>query len=86
MAHHKSALKRIRQSEKKRIYNRQNKKAIKLSVRAVNEADTFETAQQELSKAFRVLDKAAAKGILQKNTAAHRKAKLTKRINKLKAE
>jgi small subunit ribosomal protein S20 len=86
MAHHKSALKRIRQSDKKRIYNRQNKKSIKLSVRAINEADNFETAQQKLSEAFKVLDKAAARGILHKNTAANKKARLTKRVNKLKAE
>ena len=86
MAHHKSALKRIRQSDKKRIYNRQNKKVIKLTVRAVNEAESFDLGQQELSKAFKVLDKATAKGIIHKNNAANTKARLTKKVNKLKAE
>jgi small subunit ribosomal protein S20 len=84
MAHHKSALKRMRQSEKKRIYNRQKRKGMKLSFRAVNEAKSFDQAQLELVKAFSVLDKAAAKGVIHKNTAAHKKSSLYKTIMKLK--
>jgi len=86
MAHHKSALKRIRQSETKRIYNRQKKKAIKLALRSIREADNFETAQQALVKTFSVLDKAAAKGILHRNNVANKKSKLTKFVNSLKSE
>lgn len=86
MAHHKSALKRIRQSKKRRIYNRQFKKTIKMAIRAVREADSYETAQEKLVKTFSVLDKAAAKGVLHKNNAANKKSKLTKFVNSLKQE
>ena len=84
MAHHKSALKRIRQSEKKRIYNRQNKKSMKLSIRAVREAKSFDEAQQSLVKAYSVLDTLAARGIIHKNKAANDKSKLTKHVYSLK--
>jgi small subunit ribosomal protein S20 len=86
MAHHKSALKRIRQSNKRRIYNRQFKKTIKMAIRSVREADSFETAQENLVKTFSVLDKAAAKGVLHKNNAANKKSKLTKFVRSLKNE
>ena len=86
MAHHKSALKRIRQSERRRIYNRQKKKAIKMALRSVREADSYETAQEALVKTFSVLDKAAAKGILHKNNVANKKSKLTKFVRSLQAE
>jgi small subunit ribosomal protein S20 len=86
MAHHKSALKRIRQSNKRRIYNRQFKKTIKMAIRSVREAEDFETAQQNLVKTFSVLDKAAAKGVLHKNNAANKKSKLTKFVRSLKNE
>jgi len=86
MAHHKSALKRIRQSERRRIYNRQKKKAIKMALRSVREADSYETAQEALVKTFSVLDKAAAKGILHKNNVANKKSKLTKYVRSLQAE
>ncbi len=86
MAHHKSALKRIKQSQKRRIYNRQFKKTIKMSIRAVREAESYETAQEKLVKTFSVLDKAAAKGVLHKNNAANKKSKLTKFVSSLKQE
>ncbi len=86
MAHHKSALKRIRQSNKRRIYNRQFKKSIKMVIRSVREAEDFETAQQNLVKTFSVLDKAAAKGVLHKNNVANKKSKLTKFVRGLKTE
>ncbi|OGU56830.1 MAG: 30S ribosomal protein S20 [Ignavibacteria bacterium GWF2_33_9] len=83
MAHHKSALKRIRQSRKARIYNRQNKKVLKFALRSVKEATTFEDAVAKYQKATSVLDRVAAKGIIHKNNAAHQKSALAKFVKKL---
>jgi len=84
MAHHKSALKRIRQSRRLKLYNRLNKRILKNAVRAVNESQTFEEAGQNLKKAVSVLDKLAARKIIHKNNAANKKSSLSKMVNKLK--
>lgn len=86
MAHHKSALKRIRQNEKRRIYNRRNKKLIKTAIRSVREADNYETALENFRKAGSVLDKAAVRGIIHKNKAAGQKSKLSKVVLSLKGK
>ncbi|HOM04456.1 MAG TPA: 30S ribosomal protein S20 [Candidatus Kapabacteria bacterium] len=85
MAHHKSALKRIRQSKKRRLYNRANKRQVKLAIRAVREAKTYEEALQLVNKAYSVLDKVAARGVIHKNKAANHKSAITKIANKLQA-
>ena len=84
MAHHKSALKRMRQSRKLRLYNRQYKKAAKFAIRAVREATVFEDAVVKLQHATKILDRVAAKGIMHKNNAANKKSKLAKFVSKLK--
>jgi small subunit ribosomal protein S20 len=86
MAHHKSALKRMRQSRKRRLYNRQNKKTAKFAVRAVREATTFEEALEKFRLATKILDRISAKDVLHKNTAANKKSALAKFVNKLKFE
>jgi small subunit ribosomal protein S20 len=82
MAHHKSAIKRIRQSRKSRIYNRQNKKTLKMAIRSLKEATTFEDAVAKYQKATSILDKVAAKGIIHKNNAANHKSALSKIVKK----
>jgi len=86
MAHHKSAIKRIRQSKKRNYYNRQNKKAVKMALRGVRESKTYEEAAEKLKVASKVLDQVAARGILHKNTAANKKSSLAKFVNKLKVQ
>lgn len=86
MAHHKSALKRIRQSRKARIYNRQNKKLVKFAIRAVKEAKTYEEAVEKLNKAMSILDKVAARGVIHKNNAANKKSKLAHFVKKLEPQ
>lgn len=83
MAHHKSALKRIRQSKKRRLYNRANKRLVKQAIRAVREAKTHEEALQLLNKAYSVLDKVAARGVIHKNKAANHKSALAKIAKRL---
>ena len=83
MAHHKSALKRIRSSEKRRTRNRQDRKKLKTLAQAVRSSENKEVAQQALAAALPFIDKISAKGILHKNKAARQKSKLTKFVNKM---
>jgi len=84
MAHHKSCLKRIRQTKKRNYYNKSNKKVMKQAIRAVREATEFEDASAKLVKASSVLDRVTAKGIVHKNFAANKKSSLAKFVNSLK--
>lgn len=81
---HKSAQKRARQTPKRTEYNKHFKAKIKSAVKNVTSAKTKDEAEKQLKKASSVLDRAATKGILHKNTAANKKSKLTKSVNKLK--
>jgi len=84
MAHHKSALKRIRQSNKLRLYNKRYKKAFKTAIKAVRISKNYDEAFELLRKAGSILDKVAAKGIIHKNKAANNKSRLTKYVKSLK--
>jgi small subunit ribosomal protein S20 len=76
-----SAAKRLRQSAKKRLHNRIVKKIVKTSARkaldTVAEKD-FEAAEAQFRAAVAKIDKAGARGVLHKNTAARRKSKLAR--------
>ncbi len=89
MANHKSALKRIRTSERKRARNRifisRARTDIK-SARIQIEDSDIEAARKATITAIRTLDKAASKGILHKNNAARRKSRLMKRLVALEAQ
>lgn len=85
MAHHKSALKRIRQNEKRRIYNRRNKTIAKKIIKAIQKSKSFDEADELLSQAYKVLDRISAHRVIHKNNAAHKKSRLARFVNKLKA-
>ncbi len=84
MAHHKSALKRIRQNRKRRLYNRQNKRNSKEIIKAIRRSSSYEEACELLKRAYSVLDRISARGVIHKNNAANKKAKLARLVNKLK--
>ncbi|MGQ9818859.1 MAG: 30S ribosomal protein S20 [Candidatus Kapaibacteriales bacterium] len=84
MAHHKSALKRIRQNEKRRVYNRRNKMVAKKIVKAIKKAKSFEDARELLSQAYKILDRISARGVIHKNNASNKKSRLARFVNKLK--
>ncbi len=86
MAHHKSALKRIRQSEKRNTYNRLNKKQLKEAVKAVHSSSVYNDAAEKLKNASKLLDKAASRKIMKKNTVANRKSSLTRLVNSMKVK
>lgn len=83
MAHTLSAEKRLRQSRKRHARNRAVKSRIKTCekkfLQAVREND-LDRARAELSAAARLLDRAARKGIIHRNKAARRKARLAARL------
>ncbi|RMH64367.1 MAG: 30S ribosomal protein S20 [Calditrichaeota bacterium] len=83
MAHHKSAIKRIRTSLKERAYNRHYKKQMRLAIKAVLNSDNKEQAATELKNAYKIIDRLAAKNIIHKNNAANKKARLARFVNKM---
>ena len=89
MANIKSAKKRILIAEKNRVRNVAFKTSIKTAVKKVLELANGEykdALNASLSKAYQLCDKAVSKGILHKNTAARKKSRLTKAVNKLQAK
>ncbi|PIB33932.1 30S ribosomal protein S20 [Reichenbachiella sp. 5M10] len=80
MANHKSALKRIRSNEAKRLRNRYQHKTTRTYVKRLrNTADKSE-AQELLKKVVAMIDKLAKNRIIHKNKAAHQKSQLTKLV------
>ncbi|MBU0473961.1 MAG: 30S ribosomal protein S20 [Bacteroidetes bacterium] len=85
MAHHKSAKKRIRQSETKRVRNQAALSKMKTLIKKVNATKEKATAEIVLKEAISYIDKSVSKGRLHKNTAARRKSSLTRHYNSLTA-
>ena len=85
MANIKSAKKRAEISERNRLKNVSIKSAVKTAIRKVLEAvkaAKLEELTVALNKAYSVIDKAVSKGVLHKNTAARKKSRITRHINK----
>ncbi len=86
MANIKSAKKRIKVTAKKTMRNRSVKSAMKTNLKkfyAVVESGDKAAATAMLPNITAVVDKAAAKGILHKNAAAHKKSQLATAVNKM---
>ncbi|WP_417427711.1 30S ribosomal protein S20 [Halpernia sp.] len=83
MANHKSALKRIRQSEVRRLSNRYYYKSARSAVKVLRNEEDKTAATEQLPKVIALLDKLAKKNIIHKNKAANLKSKLTKFVNGL---
>ena len=85
MAHHKSAKKRIRSNEKKRVKNQIVLSKVKTLVKKVYNTETKVDAEKYLKEAVSYLDKTVSKGMIHKNTASRKKSSLTKHVNSLEA-
>ncbi|MCH6235933.1 30S ribosomal protein S20 [Aquiflexum sp. TKW24L] len=83
MANHKSALKRIRANEAKRLRNRYQHKTTRTFIKRLKSATDKVEAQELLKTVTSMIDKLAKKNIIHKNNAANRKSKLTKFVNAL---
>ena len=80
MAHHKSAKKRIRQSEKKRLHNRYYKKTTRNAIKKLRELTDKKEAEALLPSVFSMLDKLAKKNVIHANKAANLKSGLAKHV------
>ncbi len=73
-----SAKKRMRQNRKRRTLNRGQRSAVRTAIKQVRSATTGKDAQAALRRAESLLDRAARKGRIKKNTAARYKSRLAK--------
>lgn len=80
----KSAIKRVKVSEKKNLRNRMVKTGVKTSVKKFDAAlaEGVGPAGAQLSATTSAIDKAAAKGVMHKNAANRKKARLAKALHK----
>ncbi len=88
MANTKSALKRIRSSERKKARNKPVRTALKTYVRSATAqltAGVTEDSAEAVVRAISALDKAAGKGIIHPNQAARRKSRLMTKLNRANA-
>ena len=86
MANSKSAKKRVIVAERNRVRHQAVKTRIKTmakKVLATVEDQNLEAAKAALSIAYKELDKAVTKGIIKKNTASRKKARLAAKVNSL---
>lgn len=84
----KSAIKRVKTNDQRRLRNANVKSNVRTSVKVAETAlagDNAATAKEALLTAAKKLDKAASKGLIHKNAAARKKSRLTKRLNSLNA-
>lgn len=87
MANHKSAEKRAKQNENRRLRNKMVKSRMKTIIKAVRMSDgkNPEETQTVLNEAKSVISKAAKKGVIHHNTAARKISRLSKFVNSLSA-
>ena len=85
MASHKSAKKRIRTSERKRVINKMAESKIKTTVKKALSAEDKEQAEKLYKEAVALLDRSTTKGKIHLNTASRKKAALTKHLNSLQS-
>ncbi len=83
MPQHKSAAKRVRQNERRRLRNRYHRSRIRTMMKALRSTTDQGQATTQLNAVKAYLDRLATKGVVHKNTAAHYKSKLEKHVRSL---
>ena len=88
MPNHKSAEKRVRQSERRRVINRSNRSRLRTAVKELRSAleKSGKNANELLPTTISEIDKAVQKGVLHRNAAARHKSRLTARVNQAAAK
>ena len=84
MPNHKSAEKRVRQTERRRLVNRSNRGRLRTAMKDLRTALAKagdHNAAELLPKPVSEIDKAVQKGVLHRNAAARHKSRLTARVN-----
>lgn len=88
MATHKSAIKRARQNKKRNLRNRMWKSRIKTVRKKLEKAieeNNKELIEQLIREYKSIVDKAAQRGVIHRNTAARKKKRLMKRLKAVPA-
>jgi len=82
VANIRSQIKRNRQNEKRRVRNKGVRSEVRTRVKVAlsDAAEGAETTNESVRQAVKRIDKAAAKGVIHKNEAARRKARLMRRV------
>ncbi|MBN1819290.1 MAG: 30S ribosomal protein S20 [Prolixibacteraceae bacterium] len=83
MAHHKSALKRIRQTETKRVHNKYYARTTRNAISKLRNETNKEEAEKSFPSVASMIDKLAKHNIIHKNKAANLKSGLALHISKL---
>ena len=83
MANHKSALKRIRSNDKKRVLNRYQHKTTRNAIKAIRIATDKTDAASKLASVISMIDRLAKKNIIHDNKDSNLKSKLTNHFAKL---
>ena len=86
MANHKSALKRARQNEVRRIRNKSYKTSTKKAIKEVRAAvanGSEEEARERLTKAVSIIQKTVSKGVIHKNQASRKISRLARQVNQI---
>ncbi|MCF6358101.1 MAG: 30S ribosomal protein S20 [Draconibacterium sp.] len=83
MAHHKSALKRIRQNEKKKVNNKYYSKTTRNAIKTLRSTSDKEEATKLYPEVISLIDKLAKRNIIHKNKASNLKSKLAIQVNSL---
>ncbi|GJM79513.1 30S ribosomal protein S20 [Paenibacillus timonensis] len=85
----KSAIKRVKTSDKRRALNASQKSALRTAVKTADTAlanNEVEAAKAAFVAATKKLDKAVTKGLIHKNAAARKKSRLAKKLNELTSQ
>ncbi|MFT5640647.1 MAG: small subunit ribosomal protein S20 [Cyclobacteriaceae bacterium] len=83
MANHKSALKRVRSSETKRLRNKYQFKTTRTFIKRLRETTDKSQAETLLKEVTAMVDKLSKKNLIHKNKASNIKSKLTKKVNSI---
>lgn len=82
MANTRSAMKRIKQNEKRRLRNRAARSTIRSALKTARTAAAEKSPQSKevVLEAIRVLDRAVTRGVIHRNTAARKKSALARSL------
>jgi len=83
MAHHKSAIKRIKTNARDNARNRHYNSMLKSQIKKVRGSENKEDAEKNFRQAVSLLDRLTNKGIIHRNKAANQKSKLSAVVDKM---
>jgi small subunit ribosomal protein S20 len=83
MANHKSAIKRIRQNQARRLRNRYYARTMRNAIRKLRSSNDKNEAMEFFPKVVSLIDRNVKRNLVHKNKAANLKSKLNRKINTL---